>query len=127
MALSDLKKFPNTSGRGNLQPILDRDENNWRSQNVPKELVETVSIIRFILDDTKRSWYNNLEILIKISYDKGDRFTSKDIYENFENILQQKYPLNYTIKASIRANLQVLRDKGIIDFIDDKGNYILIN
>ena len=34
------------------------------------------------------------------------------------NILQQKYPLNYTIKASIRANLQVLRDKGIIEYID---------
>ena len=45
VALSDLKKFPNTSGRGNLQPILDRDENNWRSQNVPKELVETVKAV----------------------------------------------------------------------------------
>ncbi|BCO19929.1 hypothetical protein KUC3_27860 [Alteromonas sp. KC3] len=45
VALSDLKKFPKTSGRGNLQPILDRDENNWRSQNVPKELVETVKAV----------------------------------------------------------------------------------
>ena len=92
-----------------------------------KKSIEIASIIRFILDDTKRKWYDNLEILIKIKYNKGDRVASKDIYENFENILQQKYPSNYTIKASIRANLQVLRDKGIIDFIDDKGNYILIN
>jgi|TARA_Y100000389_G_scaffold145991_1_gene144613 type II restriction enzyme len=92
-----------------------------------KELIETVSIVRFILDNTKRKWYDNLEILIKIKYNKGDRFTSKDIYEKFENILQQKYPLNYTIKSSIRANLQVLRDKDIIDYIDNKGNYILIN
>ncbi len=45
VALSDLKKFPKTSGRGNLQPILDRDENNWRSQNVPEELVETVKAV----------------------------------------------------------------------------------
>ena len=92
-----------------------------------KELVETVSIIRFILDDTKRSWYNNLEILIKISYDKGDRFTSKDIYEKFEDILKKKYPNNNTAKNSIQLNLQKLRDKGIIKYIDYNGNYILIN
>jgi hypothetical protein len=45
VALSDLKKFPNTSGRGNLQPIFDYDENNWRSQNIPKKLVETVKAV----------------------------------------------------------------------------------
>ena len=92
-----------------------------------KELIKTVSIIRFILDDTKRSWYNNLEILIKISYDKGDRFTIKDIYEKFENILQQKFPKSNTVKNSIQLNLQKLRDKGIIKYIDYHGNYILIN
>lgn len=45
VALSDLKKFPNTSGRGNLHPILECNEHNWRSQNVPKELVETVKAV----------------------------------------------------------------------------------
>ena len=92
-----------------------------------RELVETVSIIRFILDNTKRKWYENLEILIKIKYDKGDRFTIKDIYENFENILQQKYPKSNTVKNSIQLNLQKLRDNGIIKYIDYNGNYILIN
>jgi hypothetical protein len=92
-----------------------------------KKLEETVSIIRFILDNKKRTWYDNLEILIKIKYNKGDTFNLKDIYENFEHILQQKYPLNYTVKASIRQHLQKLRDKKIIDFIDDKGNYTLID
>ena len=91
-----------------------------------KELIETVSIMRFILDNTKRKWCEHLEILIKIKYNKGDRFTIKDIYENFEDILQQKYPLNYTVKASIRQHLQKLRDKKIIDFIDNHGKYILI-
>ena len=89
------------------------------------ELKSTVSIIRFILDDTKRTWYDNLEILIKIVYNKGDIFELKDVYNNFEHILQQKYPLNYTIKASIRQNLQVLRDKNIIIFIES-GKYGLI-
>ena len=37
-----------------------------------KQLVETVSIIRFILDDTKRKWCEHVEILIKIKYNKGD-------------------------------------------------------
>lgn len=55
-----------------------------------KKLEETVSIIRFILDNKKRTWYDNLEILIKIKYNKGDTFNLKDIYENFEHILQQK-------------------------------------
>ena len=91
-----------------------------------KELKSSVSIIRFILDNTKRKWSDNLEILIKIVYDKGDIFELKDIYEQFEHILQQKYPLNYTVKASIRANLQVLRDRNVIIFIDS-GKYILIN
>ena len=92
-----------------------------------KKSIEMASIIRFILDDTKRSWRNNLELLIKISYDKGDRFTSRDIYRKFEDILQKKYPNNNTIKNSIQLNLQKLRDKGIIKYIDYNGNYILIN
>ena len=92
-----------------------------------KEVVQNVSIIRFILDDTKRKWCEHLEILIKISYDKGDRFTIKDIYEKFENILQQKFPKSNTVKNSIQLNLQKLRDKGIIKYIDYNGNYILID
>lgn len=91
-----------------------------------KDLIETISIIRFILDNTKRSWSENLEILIKIIYNKGDRFNTKDIYDKFEDILQKKYPKNNTVKNSIQLNLQKLRDKKIIDFIDYHGNYILI-
>jgi hypothetical protein len=67
-----------------------------------------------------------LEILIKTIYNKGDIFTIKDIYEKFENILQLKYPKNKTVKNSIRQNLQKLRDKNIISFIDNMGNYLLI-
>ena len=92
-----------------------------------KELIEAGNIMRFILDNTKRKWCDNLEILIKITYDKGDRFTIRDIYEKFEDILQQKYPKSNTVKNSIQLNLQKLRDKNIIEFIDNKGNYILIS
>tara|TARA_B100000035_G_scaffold64584_1_gene52478 strand:- start:193 stop:477 length:285 start_codon:yes stop_codon:yes gene_type:complete len=92
-----------------------------------KQLVETVSIMRFILDNTKRKWCEHLEILIKIKYNKGDRFTIKDIYDNFEYILQQKFPKSNTVKNSIQLNLQKLRTKGIIEYIDYQGNYTLIS
>ena len=92
-----------------------------------KKSIEIASIIRFILDDTKRKWCEHLEILIKIKYNIGDRFTIKDIYDNFENILQQKFPKSNTVKNSIQLNLQKLRDKGIIKYINYNGNYILIN
>lgn len=91
-----------------------------------KKLISTVSIIRFILNNTAWTWNGNLEILIKTIYNKGDIFTIKDIYEKFENILQLKYPKNKTVKNSIRQNLQKLRDKNIISFIDNMGNYLLI-
>jgi len=91
-----------------------------------KELTSTVSIIRFILNNTSGAWIDNLENLIKTTYNKGDIFTIKEIYEKFEHILQLKYPKNNTVKNSIQLNLQKLRDKNIIRFIDNMGNYILI-
>ena len=78
-----------------------------------KELTSTVSIIRFILNNTSGTWNGNLEILIKTTYNKGDIFKLKDIYEKFEHILQLKYPKNNTVKNSIQRTLQNLRDKNI--------------
>jgi len=92
-----------------------------------KELTSTVSIIRFILNNTERTWNGNLEILIKTTYNKGDIFTIKDIYEKFEDILHLKYPKNNTVKDKIRQTLQKLRDNNIIRYIDNMGNYILID
>lgn len=48
-------------------------------------------------------------------------FTLEDVYK-FENKLKLKYPNNNFIKDKIRQQLQVLRDKGIIEFIS-RGNY----
>jgi len=47
-----------------------------------------------------------------------DTFTLKQIYA-FENHLQRKFPNNRFIKDKIRQQLQVLRDKGLLEF---KGN-----
>jgi len=50
-------------------------------------------------------------------------FILEDMY-SFENILSQKYPGNKHIKDKIRQQLQFLRDKGYLEFLD-KGKYKL--
>ncbi len=48
-------------------------------------------------------------------------FNIQEIYI-FEEVLKQKYPNNKFVKEKIRQQLQVLRDKGIIQFLGN-GNY----
>lgn len=50
-----------------------------------------------------------------------DTFNLKDIYD-FEEILKIKYPNNNFIKDKIRQQLQILRDKGLIEFVA-RGRY----
>lgn len=50
-------------------------------------------------------------------------FTLDEIY-NFESILNKKHPENKHIKDKIRQQLQFLRDKGYLEFLD-RGKYRL--
>ncbi len=50
-----------------------------------------------------------------------DTFTLQDIY-SFEKQLKQKYPNNNFVKDKIRQQLQLLRDKGLIEF-KTRGTY----
>jgi type II restriction enzyme len=50
-----------------------------------------------------------------------DVFNLDDVYK-FEKKLKLKYPNNNFIKDKIRQQLQLLRDKGIIEFMS-RGNY----
>lgn len=52
---------------------------------------------------------------------KSKKFVLAEIYA-FERELQQKHPGNRHIKDKIRQQLQVLRDKGYLNF-SGKGNY----
>ena len=56
---------------------------------------------------------------------KKQSFTLDEIYK-FEQKLKIKYPNNNFIKDKIRQQLQVLRDKGVIDF-KSRGVYRKIN
>ena len=62
-----------------------------------------------------------LDIMLCIDAIPKDVFALEDVYK-FENKLKLKYPNNNFIKDKIRQQLQVLRDKGIINFIS-RGNY----
>ncbi len=62
-----------------------------------------------------------LDIMLCLDAIQKDVFTLEDIYK-FENKLKLKHPNNNFIKDKIRQQLQVLRDKGIIEFIS-RGNY----
>ena len=58
----------------------------------------------------------------KINYEE---FSLKDVYQ-FENILKAKHPNNNFVKDKIRQQLQLLRDKGIIEFLGN-GKYKKVN
>ncbi len=59
-------------------------------------------------------WHEKLYELIIRNFE--NEFTLKDLYV-YEPLLREQYPENNTIRASIRRNLQKLRDDGRIKFI----------
>lgn len=65
------------------------------------------------------NWSDKLYGIIVENFD--DEFTLKEIYA-YEPILKAQYPDNNTIQASIRRNLQKLRNNGRIVFLDN-GRY----
>jgi type II restriction enzyme len=51
----------------------------------------------------------------------SDEFSLDEMY-NFTNMLQMKHPDNNNVKPKIRQQLQLLRDKGILEFTT-RGHY----
>lgn len=62
-----------------------------------------------------------LDVMRCIDYFKSNTFTLDEVYA-FENSLKAKYPNNNFIKDKIRQQLQLLRDKGLIEF-KGRGKY----
>ena len=74
-------------------------------------------------DIDKRGWM--MDVLKCINQIPTEQFTLKEIYA-FEKILIDRYPKNKNVREKIRQQLQILRDKGVIEFID-RGLYRKIN
>lgn len=64
-----------------------------------------------------------LEVMKVIDKLGKERFTLDEIYA-FEDEFAESYPDNSHIKAKIRQQLQILRDRGYLDFIE-RGHYRL--
>ena len=65
-----------------------------------------------------------LDIMNCIDELKKKEFSLDEVYA-FENILSKKYPNNKHVKDKIRQQLQVLRDKGYLDFVA-RGKYKML-
>ena len=66
-----------------------------------------------------RGW--TLDMMEVVNDIPKDVFTLDDVYQ-YESELSRKYPQNQTVRASMRRQLQVLRDQGFLEFID-RGVY----
>lgn len=69
-----------------------------------------------------RSWL--FDVLNCINRIGKAQFALGEVY-NFTQELQHKHPDNHNIEAKIRQQLQVLRDKGFIEFVD-RGTYRIL-
>ena len=62
-----------------------------------------------------------LDVLTCLEKIRKTQFSLDDVYA-FEVYLQAKHPLNNNVKAKIRQQLQILRDKDVIEFVG-RGQY----
>tara|TARA_A100001015_G_C14902009_1_gene676776 strand:+ start:525 stop:1112 length:588 start_codon:yes stop_codon:yes gene_type:complete len=84
-------------------------------------LIHTRKIYK-LYDFKSYLWKQNLMFLLKQNFSPTQTFSASDIYSKCEKTLQEIYPKSETIRASIRANMQYLRDDGMITFIS-RGKY----
>ena len=86
-----------------------------------KSVLDTWSKTAFLADQKKdnRGW--TIEVMKLIDKIPTTDFTLSEIYK-FEEYLKGRFPNNNWIKDKLRQQLQVLRDKGILEFKGD-GKY----
>lgn len=89
---------------------------------IPRDIVEdSFKKTLFLREKNTESKGWILDIMTCVDLIKKQSFTLEDIY-TFEERLKLKYPNNNFIKDKIRQQLQILRDKGFIEFTT-RGNY----
>ena len=66
-----------------------------------------------------RGWL--LDVLNCVNKIPNSEFSLQDVYK-YTGVLQAKHTGNHNVEAKIRQQLQILRDKGFIEFLD-RGHY----
>ncbi len=109
--LSKLPDFGKISIIDNIEVISKKEvRRNWKKLSfLNKENPE------------KRAWIS--DILVCIEKLNKKEFTLEEIYD-YEEYLKKIHPNNYHIKEKIRQQLQVLRERNILEF-KSRGYYIL--
>ena len=63
----------------------------------------------------------------RLAQESGNRyFTLQSFYSRFLAELAQLHPENHHIREKIRQQMQVLRTGGLLEFVDNRGNYRLM-
>ena len=97
--------------------FIVKDEIEQPVEKIIEKVKRTDFIAQYKLD--ARGWI--LDVLNCVNKIEGRDFTLEQMYE-FETVLAFKHQGNHHIKDKIRQQLQVLRDKGIIEFVG-RGRY----
>lgn len=92
------------------------------NKSIVKESFNKTKFIRNISTNKKGWLFDIMKCLDKIN---SNIFTLNEIY-SFERELKIKYPKNNFIKDKIRQQMQVLRDKGLVEFVG-RGKYKKVN
>ncbi|MBS1174307.1 MAG: restriction endonuclease [Burkholderiaceae bacterium] len=88
------------------------------NHNLVKDTFNKTLFLRQQNNDAK-GWI--LDVMNCIDLIQNDTFTLDELYK-FEEKLKSKHPNNNFVKDKIRQQLQILRDKGIVEFVS-RGNY----
>ena len=74
------------------------------------------------LDVNEVGWSDQLKSRIEATWNVGDEFSLAEIYK-FEGEFQQDFPQNKNVRSKLRQTLQLLRDDGVLEFLDQHGTY----
>lgn len=86
-----------------------------------EEIIEKAHRTEFLRNSKLKARGWTLDVLNCVNMIEGKDFTIEQMYK-FEKLLASKHPGNHHIKEKIRQQLQMLRNNGIVEFID-RGHY----
>lgn len=86
-----------------------------------QKVLERFGKIAFLKNEKIESKGWLLDTMRYVEKIKGNEFLLQDVYE-FENELSKLHPENHNIKPKIRQQLQILRDRELIEFLGN-GKY----
>ena len=90
-----------------------------KSKNEVLEKWKKTEFVQSTRNIEAKGWL--LDVLVCVEKIRKTQFTLDDVYA-FEAYLKAKHPLNNNVKAKIRQQLQLLRDKNVIEFVG-RGQY----